>query len=76
MEWIAVNTPTELNRQLTQTIIDGYRKYLTIKDPVLAMGAFNEFKILCALKVGPYGAGAVNILAEQVLQQSTGAGRS
>jgi exodeoxyribonuclease V alpha subunit len=68
--WIAVNTPAELNRQLEQTIIDGYRKYLTTKDPVLAMGAFNEFKILCALKVGPYGASAVNTLAEQVLQHS------
>ncbi len=70
VEWVAISTPTELNRQLGQTILEGYRKYLTIKDPMLAMGAFNEFKILCALKVGPYGAKAVNILAEQVLQRS------
>ena len=70
VEWVAISTPTELNRQLGQTILEGYRKYLTIKDPMLAMGAFNAFKILCALKVGPYGAKAVNILAEQVLQRS------
>jgi exodeoxyribonuclease V alpha subunit len=67
VEWVAINTPTELNRQLRQTLIEGYRKFLTIKDPVLAMGAFNEFQILCALKVGPYGAKAVNFLAEHVL---------
>ena len=69
VEWVEINTPNELNSQLAQTIIDGYTKYLTIKDPMLAMGAFNEFKILCALKIGPYGANSVNHQAEQILQR-------
>jgi len=69
VEWVEINTPNELQNQLTPTIIDGYKKYLTIKDPVLAMDAFNEFKILCALNIGPYGAGSVNNLAEQVLRR-------
>ena len=34
---------------------------------MLAMDAFNEFKILCALKIGPFGVTSVNNLAEQVL---------
>jgi len=33
------------------------------------MDAFNEFKILCALKIGPFGVNAVNHLAEQVLRR-------
>jgi exodeoxyribonuclease V alpha subunit len=65
--WVQINTPGELQPQLAPAIIDGYKKYLTIKDPVLAMDAFDGFKILCALNIGPYGAGAVNHLAEQVL---------
>jgi exodeoxyribonuclease V alpha subunit len=69
VEWVEINTPNELHSQLTQRIIKGYRKYLTIKDPVLAMDAFNEFKILCALNIGPYGAGSINNLAKQVLQR-------
>ena len=69
VEWVEINTPNELHSQLTHRIIEGYRKYLTIQDPVLAMDAFNEFKILCALNIGPYGAGSINHLAEQVLQQ-------
>ena len=69
VEWVEINTPNELQNQLTPTIIDGYKKYVTIKDPVSAMDAFNEFKILCALNIGPYGAGSVNNLAEQVLRQ-------
>ncbi|MEE4263147.1 MAG: exodeoxyribonuclease V subunit alpha [Desulfobacteraceae bacterium] len=69
VEWVEINTPMEMQSQLAPRIIDGYKKYLTIKDPVLAMDAFNEFKILCALHIGPYGAGSVNNLAEQVLQR-------
>ena len=67
VEWVAINTPNDLNRQLAEVIIAGYRKYLTIRDPVLAMDAFSGFKILCALKIGPYGAKSVNHLAEQIL---------
>ena len=69
VEWVEINTPNKLQSQLTPTIIDGYKQYLTIKDPVLAMDAFNEFKILCALKIGPYGANSVNHQAEQILQR-------
>jgi exodeoxyribonuclease V alpha subunit len=67
VEWNEFHSPGSLSRELGQIIIDGYRKYLTIKDPVLAMDAFNEFKILCALKIGPFGVNAVNRLAEQIL---------
>jgi exodeoxyribonuclease V alpha subunit len=67
VEWQAVSTPEELGRKLVPRILEGYRKYLTIQDPVLAMGAFNQFKILCALKIGPFGVQAINLLAEQAL---------
>ena len=67
VEWQQVSTPEELDRKLVSRILEGYRKYLTIQDPVLAMGAFNQFKILCALKIGPFGVQAINLLAEQIL---------
>ncbi len=69
VEWAEISTQKNLSSQLAQMIIDGYGKYLTIKDPVLAMDAFNEFKILCALKIGPFGVKAVNNLAEEVLRR-------
>jgi exodeoxyribonuclease V alpha subunit len=69
VEWEEISTPQELRNRLAHVILAGYKKYLTMKDPVLAMGAFNEFKILCALKIGPFGAGAVNRLAEQILSR-------
>ena len=69
VEWVEITAPKELNSQLGRAIVDGYRKYLTFQDPMLAMDAFNAFKILCALKIGPYGAHSVNNLAEQMLHQ-------
>jgi len=67
VQWSDIRSQNTLSSQLAQKIIDGYRKYLTIKDPMLAMTAFNEFKILCALNIGPFGVTSVNNLAEQVL---------
>jgi len=66
--WTNINTRDHLNRQLPAVIIEGFRKYLTIRDPVLAMDAFKRFIILCALKVGPFGSESVNGLAEQILR--------
>ncbi len=56
-------------RDLRDLIAEGYRKYLTIHDPVLAMDEFNRFKILCALKIGPFGVNSINRFAEEVLNQ-------
>jgi exodeoxyribonuclease V alpha subunit len=56
-------------RDLRDLIAGGYRKYLTLHDPVLAMKAFNRFKILCALKIGPFGVHSINSFAEEVLNQ-------
>jgi len=69
MTWYEVHSNGSLSRQFARIIIDGYRKYLTIKDPVLAMREFSRFKILCALKIGPFGVTTINNLAEQVLSR-------
>jgi exodeoxyribonuclease V alpha subunit len=67
--WHEYGSIGSLTRNLVRMIIDGYRKYLTIEDPVLAMEAFCRFKILCALKIGPFGVNAINRLAEKVLDE-------
>jgi exodeoxyribonuclease V alpha subunit len=59
-----------LMHAISREIVDGYRKYLTLTDPVLAIEEFARFKILCALKIGPSGANAVNRLAEEVLSRA------
>jgi exodeoxyribonuclease V alpha subunit len=65
--WHEVRSKTGLTHDLTRMIVAGYRKYLTIRDPGSAMDEFRRFKILCALKRGPFGVNTINKLAEQVL---------
>jgi len=56
--------------KLSRSIVEGYKKYLTINDPMLAMGEFMRFKVLCALNIGPFGVEHINVLAEQILAQA------
>ena len=67
--WRAVPPGEHLMRDIGRKIVDGYRKYLTLTDSMLALAEFLRFKILCALKIGPSGAVAVNRLAEKILSR-------
>ncbi len=69
ISWKTIRSPNDLNHTLKDKIITGYAEYLKTKDPGLAIEQFNRFKLLCALKIGPFGVRAVNSLAEKVLFQ-------
>ncbi|MBT8372223.1 MAG: exodeoxyribonuclease V subunit alpha [Deltaproteobacteria bacterium] len=69
IEWHEVRANGNLTHRLARMIVAGYRNYLTINDPVLAMVAFGRFKILCALRIGPFGVNSINRLAEQALSR-------
>jgi exodeoxyribonuclease V alpha subunit len=69
ISWHTVPSSAHLMHGLSRKILEGYKKYLTLANPVLAMEEFARFKILCALKVGPSGATAINRLAEEVLER-------
>jgi len=60
---------SEKHSIITKKIINGYSEYLKENDPLIALELFNRFKLLCALKVGPYGAYSLNRLAEEVLKK-------
>jgi len=59
-----------LKRQVKDLIIQGYAPYLSSDNPAESLERLNAFQILCALKDGPYGVGALNTLAEDVLEAS------
>ena len=69
VSWHRVGSDGRLSRELPPVICDGYREYLAENDPFAALEAFNRFKIMCALKVGPFGAMALNRVVEQVLSR-------
>ena len=67
--WYNMDSEEEVFKALKDKISEGYRSYLEATDPVSALEEFNRFKILCALRIGPFGVISINHLAEEILQQ-------
>ncbi len=58
----------DLGRALRETILNGYGNYLKHpQNPAEVFTAFDTFRILCALRKGPFGVEEINRLAEQIL---------
>ncbi|MDY6973521.1 MAG: exodeoxyribonuclease V subunit alpha [Thermodesulfobacteriota bacterium] len=54
---------------LRKMIVQGYRPYLEARDPMEVFHLFERFRILCAIRKGPHGVSALNLLAEQILKE-------
>lgn len=52
---------------LAARIVDGYGGYLKKESPEQAFAEFSRFRILCAMRSGPYGVEALNQLVRQRL---------
>jgi len=67
IKWEEFKAPKDNYSIIAKKIIDGYSDYLKENDPSTALELFNRFKLLCALRIGKYGAHSLNRLAEEVL---------
>lgn len=56
-----------LPRALLGDVVAHYRLFLQARDVETALEAFNRFRVLCALKVGPLGVSAINAAIEEAL---------
>lgn len=68
-KWIPLPLVNALPRLLRNTIVQGFRDYLTANDPFEAFQRFDQFRILCALREGPYGVNTINSMAETFLKE-------
>lgn len=62
-------TDTSLPSILDQLIYHGYAPYLKEDEPERVFGLFQRFRILCALREGPYGVESINRLVEARLHR-------
>ena len=69
IQWQELPRPEALSRALRKDIIAGFSPYLKATEPEKAFDLFNRFRILCALREGPFGVYTLNLLAEQVLRK-------
>jgi exodeoxyribonuclease V alpha subunit len=67
--WRSLPEPPALPRVLRETIIEGFGDYLEANDPIEIFQRFERFRILCALREGPYGVAAINFFTEKILKE-------
>ena len=65
-------TPTRetLKKRLKAPVLDGFRAYLEAGTPAEALRRFDRFRILTALREGPWGATGMNHAAESLLHEA------
>jgi exodeoxyribonuclease V alpha subunit len=65
-------TPTRetLRRRLEKPVFEGFRPCLEAETPEVALRLFDRFRILTALRDGPWGAGGINHTTETLLQEA------
>ncbi|WP_159565805.1 exodeoxyribonuclease V subunit alpha [Budvicia diplopodorum] len=69
LEWLKMSDGNDYLR-LLEHCTEGYRHYLSqIKtaDPLAVLALFNQFRLLCALRSGPFGVEGLNTRIEQAL---------
>ncbi len=65
--WKSVPNPRDLSRTLKALVIAGYGDYLEAGTPSAIFERFNRFRILCALRDGPYSVNTLNVAVEGIL---------
>ncbi|MCP4106798.1 MAG: exodeoxyribonuclease V subunit alpha [Desulfobacteraceae bacterium] len=69
IQWKELPKPNHLLQYIKETVIRGFEDYLKNSgDPSEIFDKFDRFRILCAIRQGPYGVSALNRLAEQILR--------
>lgn len=71
IDWQRLGEPAALTEQLAEPVADGFQPFLHAvcaqAEPAQVFEAFNRFRLLAALRKGPFGVEALNRLCEAVL---------
>ncbi len=67
--WCDLPNRKNLADKLKKLIQQEYNHYLASQDPHTALKRFDGFRILCALREGPYGVKMVNMMVENLLKE-------
>ncbi len=65
--WQKMPAPENLRTALASAVAEGYQGYLEAASPAEALERFDRFRILCALRDGPYGVSGLNNVIEKIL---------
>lgn len=63
-------SPAHLKESLRARVLESFSKVMTAREPLAALQALSQFRILCAFRQGPFGVEALNRLAEEILAEA------
>ncbi|RJR42705.1 MAG: exodeoxyribonuclease V subunit alpha [Desulfobacteraceae bacterium] len=66
--WRELPPPRSLGRSLREGVLEGFRTVFHSMDPDRIPESLDRFRILCALREGPYGSLSLNLLVEEILR--------
>jgi exodeoxyribonuclease V alpha subunit len=65
--WRRVPKPRDLPRAMREIVLAGCGDYRAAETPAAIFERFSRFRVLCALREGPYGSGSLNAAIEGIL---------
>ena len=70
VSWKPLPAPAALKEALKPHVLSRYKDYLKAADPAQTLQAFARFRILCAVRNGPYGVESMNRVVEEILAEA------
>ncbi|HOC54119.1 MAG TPA: exodeoxyribonuclease V subunit alpha [Verrucomicrobiota bacterium] len=70
VSWKPLPAPAALKEALKPHVLSHYKDYLKAADPTQTLQAFGRFRILCAVRNGPYGVESMNRVVEEILAEA------
>ena len=67
LTWRTVPVPAGLGKALADIIVTGYEAMVHAGTPREALACYDRFRVLCAVRRGPYGVEGINALAGEIL---------
>lgn len=68
--WEPLPSSARLPAALRERVLGAFRPCLEANDPLQALARLKEFRILCAVRHGPFGVEHLNAIAEELLAQA------
>jgi exodeoxyribonuclease V alpha subunit len=66
---VVLPSRAKLKDNLRAQIITGFGEFLKASEPLQAIAALTRFRVLCALRVGPFGVAGLNQTIEEILDE-------
>lgn len=63
-----VTSEIQLEKELKEKVSTYYKKYLCEDDPATAFKLFDQFRVLCAMREGPFGVNSINETIESIIK--------